>query len=132
MEEYSHSSAPEIFLVAASQRTKDIRISHGIRQVTTNYNHPARTAECIATLDLVSSGRVEFGIGESSAILELGGFDIPVESKREQYLKAVEQICIMLAMDPYPGFEGKYFSMPCRNIVPKPAQRPHPTLWVAC
>ena len=64
--------------------------------------------------------------------MELGGFDIPVESKREQYLKAVEQICIMLAMDPYPGFEGKYFSMPCRNIVPKPAQRPHPTLWVAC
>ena len=64
--------------------------------------------------------------------LELDGFDIPVESKREQYLEAVEQICNMLAMDPYPGFEGKYFSMPCRNIVPKPAQRPHPPLWVAC
>jgi len=83
-------------------------------------------------LDLVSNGRVEFGTGESSAILELGGFDIPVESKREQYLEAVEQICNMLAMDPYPGFEGKYFSMPCRNIVPKPVQRPHPPLWVAC
>ena len=83
-------------------------------------------------MDLVSNGRVEFGTGESSAILELGGFDIPVESKREQYLEAVEQICNMLAMDPYPGFEGKYFSMPCRNIVPKPVQRPHPPLWVAC
>ena len=132
LEEYSHSSSPEIFLAAASQRTKNIRLGHGIRQVITNYNHPARTAECIATLDLVSNGRVEFGTGESSAILELGGFDIPVESKREQYLEAVEQICNMLAMDPYPGFEGKYFSMPCRNIVPKPAQRPHPPLWVAC
>ena len=132
LEEYSHSSSPEIFLAAASQRTKNIRLGHGIRQVITNYDHPARTAECIATLDLVSNGRVEFGTGESSAILELGGFDIPVESKREQYLEAVEQICNMLAMDPYPGFEGKYFSMPCRNIVPKPAQRPHPPLWVAC
>jgi len=132
LEEYSHSSSPEIFLAAASQRTKNIRLGHGIRQVITNYNHPARTAECIATLDLVSNGRVEFGTGESSAILELGGFDIPVESKREQYLEAVEQICNMLAMDPYPGFDGKYFSMPCRNIVPKPAQRPHPPLWVAC
>ena len=132
LEEYSHSSSPEIFLAAASQRTKNIRLGHGIRQVISNYNHPARTAECIATLDLVSNGRVEFGTGESSAILELGGFDIPVESKREQYLEAVEQICNMLAMDPYPGFEGKYFSMPCRNIVPKPAQRPHPPLWVAC
>ena len=79
LEEYSHSSAPEIFLAAASQRTKNIRLGHGVRQVIANYNHPARTAECIATLDLVSNGRVEFGAGESSAILELGGFDIPVE-----------------------------------------------------
>ena len=132
LEEYSHSSSPEIFLAAASQRTKNIRLGHGIRQVITNYNHPARTAECIATLDLVSNGRVEFGTGESSAILELGAFDIPVASKREQYLEATEQIANMLAMDPYPGFKGKYFEMPCRNIVPKPVQRPHPPLWVAC
>lgn len=132
LEEYSHSSAPEIFLAAASQRTTNIRLGHGIRQVINNYNHPARTAECIATLDLVSNGRVEFGTGESSAILELGGFDIPVASKRDQYLEATEQICNMLAMDPYPGYQGKYFSMPCRNIVPKAVQRPHPPLWVAC
>ncbi|MEX2488770.1 MAG: LLM class flavin-dependent oxidoreductase [Pseudomonadales bacterium] len=132
LEEYSHSSAPEIFLAAASQRTKNIRLGHGIRQVITNYNHPARTAECIATLDLVSNGRAEFGTGESSAILELGGFKIPVDSKREQYLEATEQICNMMVMDPYPGFNGKYFDMPCRNIVPKPVQRPHPPVWVAC
>ncbi len=132
LEEYSHSSAPEIFLAAASQRTKNIRLGHGIRQVINNYNHPARTAECIATLDLVSNGRVDFGTGESSAILELGGFDIPVASKREQYLEATEQIANMLAMDPYPGYEGKYFSMPCRNIVPKSVQKPHPPIWVAC
>ncbi|HIG42066.1 MAG: LLM class flavin-dependent oxidoreductase [bacterium] len=132
LEEYSHSSAPEIFLAAASQRTSNIRLGHGIRQVIANYNHPARTAECIATLDLVSNGRVDFGSGESSAILELGGFDIPVESKREQYLEALEQVANMLAMDPYPGFDGKYFKMPCRNIVPKSVQKPHPPLWVAC
>ena len=132
LEEYSHSSAPEIFLSAASQRTKNIRLGHGIRQVIPNYNHPARTAECIATLDLVSGGRVDFGTGESSAILELGGFDIPVQSKRAQYLESTEQIANMLAMDPYPGYEGEYFSMPCRNIVPKPVQKPHPPIWVAC
>ncbi|MBM4205108.1 MAG: LLM class flavin-dependent oxidoreductase [Gammaproteobacteria bacterium] len=132
LEEYSHSSAPEVFLAACSQRTKRIRLGQGIRQVIPQYNHPARTAEVIATLDLVSNGRVEFGTGESSAILELGGFDVPIAEKREIYLEAVEQICNMLAMDPYPGFSGKYFSMPCRNIVPKPVQRPHPPLWVAC
>ena len=38
----------------------------------------------------------------------------------------------MMAMNPYPGFKGKFFSMPCRNVVPKPVQRPHPPLWVAC
>jgi len=132
LEEYSHSSAPEVFLAACSQRTENIRLGQGIRQVIPQYNHPARTAEVIATLDLVSGGRVDFGTGESSAILELGGFGIPVERKREIYLEATEQICNILAMDPYPGYEGKYFSMPCRNLVPKPVQRPHPPLWVAC
>ncbi len=62
LEEYSHSSAPEVFLAAASQRTKNIRLGHGIIQLTTN--HPARVAERVSALDLVSNGRVEFGIGE--------------------------------------------------------------------
>ena len=132
LEEYSHSSAPEVFLAACSQRTRRIRLGQGIRQVIPGYNHPARTAEVIATLDLVSNGRVDFGTGESSAILELGGFGVPVEQKREIYLEATEQICNMMAMDPYPGFDGKFFSMPCRNVVPKPVQRPHPPVWVAC
>ena len=65
MEEYSHSSAPEVFLAAASQRTSRIRLGHGIVQVPHAVNHPARVAERIATLDLVSNGRVEFGTGES-------------------------------------------------------------------
>ncbi len=63
LEEYSHSSAPEVFLAACSQRTKQIRLGHGIVQMPPNYNHPARVAERIATLDLVSGGRVEFGTG---------------------------------------------------------------------
>lgn len=132
LEEYSHSSAPEVFLAACSQRTKNIRLGHGIRQVIPQYNHPARTAEVIATLDLVSQGRVEFGTGESSAELELGGFGISVAQKRKIFIEATEQICNMLAMDPYPGYKGQHFEMPCRNIVPKPVQRPHPPVWVAC
>ena len=132
LEEYSHSSAPEVFLAACSQRTKNIRLGHGIKLMPPNYNHPARVAEAIANLDLVSNGRVEFGTGESSSLAELGGFNIPVNLKREQWQEALEQTCNMMVMDPYPGFEGKYFSMPCRNVLPKPIQRPHPPLWVAC
>ncbi|HAC58034.1 LLM class flavin-dependent oxidoreductase [Parvibaculum sp.] len=132
LEEYSHSSAPEVFLAACSQRTKNIRLGHGITLMPPNYNHPARVAERIATLDLVSKGRVEWGTGESSALLELGGYRVPVDQKRSQWREAVEQCANMMAMDPYPGYEGEFFSMPCRNVVPKPVQRPHPPLWVAC
>src|SRR2546423_6521298 len=67
LEEYSHSSAPEVFLAAASQRTKNIRLGHGIVQAPPGVNHPARIAERVATLDLISGGRVEFGTGEGSA-----------------------------------------------------------------
>ncbi len=132
LEEYSHSSAPEVFLAACSQRTKQIRLGHGIVLMPPGYNHPARVAERIATLDLVSNGRVEFGTGESSALLELGGYGVPVAEKRNAWREAVEQCANILAMDPYPGFEGQYFSMPARNLVPKPVQKPHPPLWVAC
>jgi len=132
LEEYSHSSAPEIFLAACSQRTKQIRLGHGIVLMPPGYNHPARVAERIATLDLVSNGRVEWGTGESSALLELGGYGVAVADKRNAWREAVEQCANMMAMSPYPGFEGQFFSMPARNVVPKPVQKPHPPLWVAC
>ncbi len=132
LEEYSHSSAPEVFLAAASQRTEQIRLAHGIVLMPQGYNHPARVAERIATLDLVSHGRVDFGTGESASRSELEGFAIDPEIKREQWRENVEQVANMMAMDPYPGYEGKYWSMPTRNVVPKPVQRPHPPLWVAC
>ncbi len=132
LEEYSHSSAPEVFLAACSQRTQRIRLGHGIVLMPPGYNQPARVAERIATLDLVSNGRVDFGTGESASLAELEGFGINVEEKREQWLEALEQTANMMVMEPYPGYTGKYFSMPCRNVLPKPVQKPHPPLWVAC
>src|SRR6478752_6239912 len=132
LEEYSHSSAPEVFLAACSQRTKRIRLGHGITLMAPAYNHPARAAERIATLDLVSNGRVEWGTGESATAMEMGGFRIDPEDKTAIWREATEQAANMLAMTPYPGFQGRYFEMPCRNIVPKPAQRPHPPMWMAC
>src|SRR5437762_1851219 len=85
LEEYSHSSAPEVFLGAASQRTKQIRLGHGIVQIPPGYNHPVRVAERVATLDLISGGRVEFGTGESSSQAELGGFGVDRDAKRAQW-----------------------------------------------
>jgi alkanesulfonate monooxygenase SsuD/methylene tetrahydromethanopterin reductase-like flavin-dependent oxidoreductase (luciferase family) len=132
LEEYSHSSAPEVFLAACSQRTKQIRLGHGIVLMPPGYNHPARVAERIAMLDLVSGGRVDFGTGESASRMELEGYGIDPRKKRAMWREATEQVCNMLAMDPYPGYQGEFFSMPCRNLVPKPVQKPHPPLWLAC
>ena len=132
LDEYSHSSAPEVFLASAAALTRRIRLGHGIRQVIARYNHPARTAECVATLDLMSDGRVDFGIGEGATRLELGGFGIPAKEKRAMALEAAEQIANMMVLEPYPGFDGRSFSMPCRNVLPKPLQKPHPPMWMAC
>src|SRR6266702_1531670 len=85
LEEYSHSSAPEVFLAACSQRTKNIRLGHGIVQTPPPFNHPARVAERIAMLDLVAGGRADFGSGESSSESELGGFLIDPAQKREMW-----------------------------------------------
>jgi alkanesulfonate monooxygenase SsuD/methylene tetrahydromethanopterin reductase-like flavin-dependent oxidoreductase (luciferase family)/acyl carrier protein len=132
LEEYAHSSAPEVYLAALSQRTKRIRIGHGVVMMPPRFNPPARIAERIATLDLVSGGRVEWGTGESGTRVELEGFGVDPAEKRAMWAESVRETARMLAANPYPGYEGRFFSMPARNVVPKPMQRPHPPLWVAC
>ena len=132
LEEYSHSSAPEVFLAACSQRTQQIRLGHGIVLMPPAYNHPARVAERIATLDLVSNGRVEWGTGESASHIELGGFNVNPKFKRDMWEECTRETAKMMTQSPYAGFDGKHFSMPARNVVPKPLQTPHPPPWVAC
>ena len=132
LEEYSHSSAPEVFLAAASQRTKNIRLGHGINLTSPLYNHPARVAERVATLDLLSNGRVDWGTGESASLMEMEGFNIVPDEKHAQWKEGAEQAANMMVMEPYPGFQGQYFTMPPRNVLPKPYQKPHPPLWLAC
>ncbi len=129
LEEYSHSPAPEVFLAAASQRTQRIRLGHGIIQLTTN--HPARVAERVAALDLVSNGRVEFGMGEGGSITELGPFDRSLDEKRAIWEDAVRAVLPMFRDGGW-EYQGEYFNFPLRNVLPKPVQKPHPPLWVAC
>ncbi len=132
LEEYSHSSAPEVFLAAVSQRTKRIRLGHGIVQTPPPFNHPARIAERIAMLDLVSSGRVDFGTGESSSEAELGGFLVEPLEKRAMWEEGLRVALRCLAETPFTGHAGEYVTIPPRNVVPKPMQQPHPPVWVAC
>ena len=131
LEEYSHSSAPEVFLGAVSQRTKNIRLGHGIVQTPPLFNHPARIAERIAMLDLVSNGRADFGSGESSSEAELGGFQIDPTEKRAMWEEGLRVALRCLTEAPFTGHQGDYVTMPPRNVVPKPVQKPHPPVWVA-
>ncbi|MDX6661451.1 MAG: hypothetical protein QOJ55_2273, partial [Solirubrobacteraceae bacterium] len=132
LEEYSHSSASEVFLAAASQRTQRIRLGFGIVAIPPGYQHPARVAEKVSMLDLVSGGRVEFGSGETSSGAELEGFGVDRETKREQWVEALDVATRMMVEEPFAGWDGRFVTMPPRNVVPKPVQKPHPPLWVAC
>src|SRR5262249_62150203 len=82
--EFAHSSAPEVFLAAIAQRTKRIRLGHGVVLLPHRFNHPIRVAERVAALDLLSDGRVEVGTGRSSQYQQ-AGVEIDTEKSREKW-----------------------------------------------
>jgi alkanesulfonate monooxygenase SsuD/methylene tetrahydromethanopterin reductase-like flavin-dependent oxidoreductase (luciferase family) len=127
--EFAHSSAPEVFLGAVSQRTQRIRLGHGVTLLPHRFNHPIRVAERVAALDLLSHGRVEFGTGRSSQY-EQAGFEVDTEQSREMWQEALEMIPRMWTEDPF-QWDGRFVRVPPRSIVPKPLQQPHPPIWMA-
>src|SRR5262249_37239608 len=129
LEEYSHSSAPEVFLGAASQRTKRIRLGHGVVQLTTNQPH--RVAERVATLDLLSGGRVDLGMGEAAGPAELHPFGIRVRDKRDRGEEGARAI-IPMSTKKGGDSHAHYYDCEPRNVIPNPTQKPPPPLWVAC
>jgi alkanesulfonate monooxygenase SsuD/methylene tetrahydromethanopterin reductase-like flavin-dependent oxidoreductase (luciferase family) len=127
--EFAHSSAPEVFLSAVAQRTKRIRIGHGVVLLPHKFNHPIKVAERVAALDLLSDGRVEFGTGRSSQY-EQQGFEIDTDLSRDMWQESLEMIPRMWTEDPF-EYEGRFVRVPARSIVPKPLQKPHPPIWMA-
>jgi alkanesulfonate monooxygenase SsuD/methylene tetrahydromethanopterin reductase-like flavin-dependent oxidoreductase (luciferase family) len=130
LEEYSHSPAPEVFLSYCAARTRHIRLGHGIALMRPPVNHPARVAERAAALDLLSNGRLEFGTGRSATWTELGGFRCEPDHTKEMWDECTRAVVEMWTRDNF-SWDGKHFSMPPRNVIPKPLQKPHPPLWVA-
>src|ERR1051325_7239936 len=130
LEEDSHSSAPELFLTACAMQTKNIRVGHGIVICVPQFNHPVRIAERAAVLDIFSGGRLEFGTGRSATWTELGGFRANLDETKNSWDEFVHAIPQMWTKERF-GFEGTYFSMPTRAVLPKPYQKPHPPMWVA-
>jgi alkanesulfonate monooxygenase SsuD/methylene tetrahydromethanopterin reductase-like flavin-dependent oxidoreductase (luciferase family) len=131
LEEYSHCSNPEVLYGAVAARTKNIRIGYGVRLLPQPYNHPIRTAESVAVLDLISDGRVDFGTGRSSTRAELEGFDVDPNQTREMWREALGHIVSAWTEDEYQA-DGKYWHMGApRRVLPKPLQQPHPPIFGA-
>lgn len=129
--EYSHSSAPEVFLSFVAASTKSIRIGHGCTLLPFRYNHPIRVAERIATLDIMSEGRVNWGTAKSATRVEREAFEVDAASIHRQWLEALRIIPLMWSKVEF-EFEGEFFNIPPTRITPKPVQSPHPPIFAAC
>ena len=129
LEEYSHSSAPEVFLAAVAAQTERIRVGHGAVVCVPEMNHPVRVAERAAALDIISNGRLEVGTARSSTWTELGGFSVNPDDTKKTWDEFVRVLPKMWTQEEF-SWQGKGFSMPSRNVLPKPYQDPHPPLWV--
>ncbi|MFF5481871.1 LLM class flavin-dependent oxidoreductase [Streptomyces sp. NPDC012935] len=131
LREYAHSSAPEVFLAYVAARTERIRIGHGVTLTAPRYNHPIRVAERVATLDILSGGRVNWGSGKSGTRTEQHAFQTDVPALGEQWLEAARMIPRMWRDEVF-AWQGKHYDIPPTQIVPKPVQQPHPPLFAAC
>jgi alkanesulfonate monooxygenase SsuD/methylene tetrahydromethanopterin reductase-like flavin-dependent oxidoreductase (luciferase family) len=130
LSEFSHCSAPEALYGAIAARTTTMRIGHGVRLLPFPYNHPIRAAEAAAALDLICDGRLEFGTGRSATRDELEGFGIDPAETRPMWEEALDVIVGAWTNDVF-SWEGRYFKLPPRRVLPKPLQQPHPPLWMA-
>ncbi len=128
--EFSYSSAPEMMPVLLSQHTKRLRFGHSGILAPFAINHPVRVAERAAFIDLVSDGRLELGLARSGGT-EWDTFGVDPDTSRDQLREAFHMIPKMWA-DAAFKWEGEFCSVPERNIVPKPMQKPHPPLWQTC
>jgi alkanesulfonate monooxygenase SsuD/methylene tetrahydromethanopterin reductase-like flavin-dependent oxidoreductase (luciferase family) len=129
--EYAHMSAPEVFLSFVAARTSRIRIGHGVVCAPFRYNHPVRIAERTATLDILSNGRLDVGFGRGATPRETGTFGITAEDTQVQLDEVLHMLPGIWTDDEF-SYSSDTIEIPPRNIVPKPQQRPHPPLFMAC
>jgi len=125
----SHSPAPEVLIGALSQCTENLRLGFGVTLMPHAFTPPMRVAEKVATADILSGGRVEWGTGRSTPMEQIA-FGVDREASREQWQEAIEAVVGMWESE-YFEFHGKYLDFPRRMVTPKPVQDPHPPAWMA-
>ena len=127
--EHSFSSTPEVTLAALSQRTSEMRLGFAVALLP--IHHPLRLAAQIATMDILSNGRIDFGAGRSKNLFQLSPFGISLEDARGMEMESLSIIPRMWTEDVF-SHEGQYYQIPPREVTPKPVQQPHPPMWLAC
>src|SRR3954468_14352124 len=134
LHEYSHLSANEVFLGYLAHSTERIHLGSGIFNPLAQVNHPVKVAEKVAMLDHLSEGRFEFGSGRGAGSHEILGF-LPgmtdLSGTREIWEDVIAEFPKMWLQDTYQGYQGKFWQLPPRKVLPKPWKKPHPPMWYA-
>ena len=130
LEEYSHCSAPEVFLTACAVLTKRIQVGHGIVVCVPEFNHPIKIAERRAALDIISGGRLRGRhrpLGDLDRARRLRRQSRHTKKSWDEFVRCLPK---MWTQETF-SYQGEFWSMPERTILPKPYQKPHPPMWVA-
>jgi alkanesulfonate monooxygenase SsuD/methylene tetrahydromethanopterin reductase-like flavin-dependent oxidoreductase (luciferase family) len=127
--EIGHSPTPEMLMAAMTQRTERIRLGFAVILMT--IHNPYLIAERVATLDVLSDGRAEFGMGRGSTKYMTDAFGNDPAIERERAREAAEAVMLMFEHEHFPGYKGRHFDLAPRHVVPRPIQHPHPPLWAA-
>ena len=134
LDEYSHLSANDVWAGYLAHATENIHIGSGIFNPLPQVNHPAKVAERVATLDHLTKGRFEFGTGRGAGTHEILGF-LPemrdLSHTREIWEDVIREFPKMWLQDEYEGYDGTYWSLPPRKVLPKPWGKAHPAMWYA-
>ena len=127
--EFAHSSAPEVTLAIMAERTSKMRLGFGV--VLSPVHHPLHVAARVATLDIFSNGRVDVGVGRTKGPYQVTPFGADVSQTQSMMTEMLECLPKMWTQEVF-SHEGQHWSIPPREVIPKPIQKPHPPLWMAC
>ncbi len=127
--EIGHSPCPDMLLAAVAERTSRLRLGFAVLLMTVH--NPFVLAEKVATLDVLSQGRVELGMGRGSTPYMVQPLGVAASTSHAVAQEATEAMLLMFEAEQFPGYQGRHFDLPARYVVPRPVQRPHPPLWIA-
>lgn len=129
-ENRSHMPSNEVVLGALSQITTNIRLGFGVSLMPHELIHPARIAEKVATVDVLSGGRAVWGMGRSTPMEQLA-FGVDIKASKEK-MKAAARTVVGMWAEQYYEEHSEFLDFPSRMVTPKPWQDPHPPAWMAC